>query len=481
MEKRKFYGEWWVATSEANKVRGTLVVFNNGKSELTLYGLFTNPTAEMKSSIFIKPLHFNLINGLTTYGQEITLIDCYISGEEKNVDGISKQTLNPSRVLLGVLLSDIADIKFDRMILNLAYLPEWFTNNSFRQKMNENENHVNEFSLTYSSPPKVKLAIEDFHITINRFLEKDEYYQKSIKLTQGANFIIDLNESYEVDYLLDNYVRPLRDLITFSTRVPSFINSLVVSSTKILNKPELIGDSSHLQIEVIFENSFFHVVPEERLSSDQFLIKYEDISNQCENFFKNWFRLYNQLRNVYAFLLAPVYNSNMYFQNIFFNLIQAVEGYHRTLLFDAAEPFFNQIDLDSRLYEEIKKQVIESFSEEESNWIKKKLQYNEPSLRKRILHLINYIRFKLGIEMPSKDFIAKRAAHYRNFLAHPHKNIITNDNVYKEIIFIENSLSSILKMNLLIELGLSKEFLNNLFDRKMKYSFEAIDNFMQKK
>ena len=455
----------------------TLTISSDGKSELTLYGKF-NAMPTIKESCFsIATNQYDIINGITSYNQKITLIDCDISGEEINRNGIINQTIIPSKVLYGVSLSSLDEIKFNGILLNLAYLPKWFPNNNLKQKMNEIGSNITEFSLTYTYPPKVELQIEDFQLTINRFLNEKGDYNRTIQLNEGANFILKFEEFYEIDFLLDNYVRPLRDLITFSTEMPSFVISIYVTSTKILHEITSIRKSYPSQIEVITVKNFSRENEEEHIYSDRFLLKYIDISSNSAEFFRKWFYLYRQLKDIYGFLLAPVYNRNLYLQNIFFGTIQAVEGYHRSLMFDDTNHYFNQIDLDPKIYGSIKKKVEQYFPNEESEWVKKKLQYNEPSLKTRILHLINYVCFRLHLRIDAKANIAKRAAYYRNFLAHPQKNIKITDSEYDEIILIEDFLTNILKLNILIELGLTQKFLHNVILRKMRYSFDAINKF----
>lgn len=462
-------GIWWLPSKEKQKFPGTLIISSNGKVNLHLFGKLEEKS-EIGKSIIVggEIVTFPIINGTTIDGKEITLVNCELTEENMNVNGIINQTYSPSFTYVGKIFKNIDDLKFNSISISLSYLSSWFKDTGFLQHTEYKRDTISEYELTYSFPKEIEIPYHDYKLSIFRTFKKIGSFKKGLELKEDIHFSISLNDYFEIEHLFEKFIRPLQNLMTLSTNKPSLITELYVYSTDVDN------NGSPLSLEVLFEKSFWEEDGLKDIIRSRMLLRAEDIEQGFEIFFKNWFRLSNELIDVYSFLFAPLYNKNMYLQNQYFTIIQAVEGFHRSLLDDKGNNIFKQTALTENEYNKKKELIKKCIPKEHRDWFYSKTQYNEPSLKDRIVDLIEYIQNNIGTKLFDSDLFAKKAADFRNMLAHPKSERTIPETEFESVVYIQETLIYILYLITFIELGFAKKFILRIVQEELSFFIDKV-------
>jgi hypothetical protein len=148
----------------------------------------------------------------------------------------------------------------------------------------------------------------------------------------------------------------------------------------------------------------------------EMLFSYSMVAENLEIAVQNWFDVHELLRPVFDLYFGNRYNRNLYLDNQFLGISQAIEVYHRTRSGGTVLPKKEwELMLDQL------KCVVDGFEtgSEEKRALKDKLVFmNEVGLRRRIKEQYDSIADLVSDRIPSKKSFANEIVRWRNYLTH---------------------------------------------------------------
>jgi hypothetical protein len=199
----------------------------------------------------------------------------------------------------------------------------------------------------------------------------------------------------------------------------------------------------------------------------QMLFNLKLIKDEFNTILRKWFAKAEVLSPIFNLYFGMLYNSDMYLEQKFSNLIQAIESYHRrTRINTEIEPDEHRKRITS---------IIESIDTQYKEWLENRLTYsNEPHLRRRLSELIDECGKLINISSSKKkkSFISK-VCDTRNYFTHYDVSLTDKSAKGIELLHICSKLKIILEFNLLKEIGFSNELAFKLISEKYKrYNFQ---------
>lgn len=184
---------------------------------------------------------------------------------------------------------------------------------------------------------------------------------------------------------LDELVEPIEFLVAFLTDLPPALTALNLrANTEVETWP------IEIHIGAIGVTSTYRREDIRRYDS---LVMLED-NEASRALLARWFTEWPRIKNVVTLLLGDRWDDTRSTAELdFLAKVQAAEGYHRV-----STRFDQQTRPDDR-HETLVEAVlaVEELTKAERNWIKPRIRYNEPSLRRRLSDLLKPLKSEFGL------------------------------------------------------------------------------------
>lgn len=188
------------------------------------------------------------------------------------------------------------------------------------------------------------------------------------------------------------------------------------------------------------------------------------ILNKFEFLIKNWFEKINWLEIVYDLYFATVYNSNLYLQNVFLILVQALEVYH------SKNPNFEQYESPEEEHSERINSILEIIPDKHCEWLERKLKHsNRKGLAAKlkvifeslsdVLQQLSDTRtgFRVLLLKKYQRRLVRQIVNNRHYLTHFDESLNEKVADESELYYITEKLKIIICLCLMKELGFNKE------------------------
>jgi len=479
MENEQIYnGKWWLPENPDRKVSGRLTV----SKEYGLHFELDEPFDGPNLAAFYR---FPIILGVDVANRKlITLENCMLlistfnppvsekSGEYYNFYNWRGSVTN---AYIGVLLPTTDQLVFSKADINLSSLQDWLgISPDIQIVRSSRKNKKPYFYKALFNYPEIAIKFNSGKISVVPGLKNLSEYHAF-----GANAMLrlELTENINLETLLKTYIRPLQDFLSLATGKPNEIVELSLYS-----KFNPLNDLTHpsLQVPTISvltgNNLIRQGVPTQQNSAryDE-LFNASDISGSIGSVLSNWLEFYNKYENICNLYFNVVYSPDLYLENKFLNLAQALESFHRLRFGNQLNPECgapSDIPTEEE-YQAFVKKVLKECPKNEKDWWRNKLQFiNEPSLRWRLKSLIKdseqVMKPLLG-DLQSKDFVDK-VVNTRNYLTH-----YSQESYYKsakgyELEVYTSILQILMQSCFLKEIGISPQIISYLFEKTGKYA-----------
>ncbi|XZM78848.1 HEPN domain-containing protein [Clostridium perfringens] len=383
------YIGYWKLPNTTNEITGVLK-YKDDMIVLELLGSFDS------FNLDINHMGYDIINGFTQEGKDITLCNCFIINQKINFPGIIKQTLKVNNVLIGRQILSMEDLKISKVIVTFDYLNNW---------IEESE---------------AKILREDSKITfIYEKLNKHIYKlkKKSINISFEGNikydpFLTDLNYNQKtfVEIIFDeskSYFEAINEVYNFKDFMAMCIG-------KRINYVELKMETEKKEIlDIINKKNLNLKAKTENFSVKRPLIMYQDIKNDFGVVYSKWLELQEKLQPIIDKILECDEKERTFDTQIhFMNIITAIEVFSRRFMNNCKEPQEN--------YEKKIKFILDSIENQEYNkWLEGKLRYaNEPTLSKRLKNIFKETKFLVDISSKYRETISFKIVELRNYYTH---------------------------------------------------------------
>jgi len=437
-------GLWWLPDKPDSKIGGVLKFNPEKETRLELIGTFNNLKEDLNKLVLI-----DIINGISSDGEEITLHRCF----EVNLhfsSGFPISFYNCGTIFVGAHFKNISNIKFNTIYINYSNLDQWVNIDGF----DISQQPSGESIIKYKRPETIRTIINDeLDILISFSLKGPNLncVQRETRIEQTTHIGIKFSEEKHINefrkfiFIIQNFL---------SLAVGSSVNPLSISGYK----------SGNQQVKIFYRliNATDKI---SILNPHEMLFTFKDISTRFEYIIKNWIDKAELLKPVSNLYFGTKYNSRMYLEHQFLSIMQALESYHGRIM--------NNNETPAPEFEEKKRKIIDSAPCEYKNWLSYKLEHsNQPHLRKRLEDIC------IMFESTVNEFILDRtnfindAANTRNYLTHYDSRLKDKSARNEELYNIIKKLQLLAELCLLKEIGFSLKELNEIYSKyeiKRKY------------
>ena len=447
MEKFEFKGVWWLPGDEAKRVVGILKFNPEDGADLELMGALSNHS-ELDSDIVL---------GKTSDGKDITLYGCFQTKFTFNSSGIPTTVIFANIVFEGAHFNTEEEIEFQELSCRYTHLDEW----AWMKGIHITPPTESKLEIKYECPASVKTNIsDDYSIEVYPITQTPTYsiVQKEVNITQRIYIKLISNKPSSFGQQQDKLYH-IQNFLSLGVGKPVEIIDFMGRTE--VNKEDYDGFILHPNVRIYFctkeaSDQYTPLVPQKMLFS------LRDIQDDFDMIMRKWFDKEKTLKPVFNLYFGTLYNKDMYLEQRFLSLVQAVESYHRRTRIN------NEIDPED--HKKRVNAVMESVDDQYKKWIGGRLGYsNEPTLRKRLRELIDECGalIKLSSSSQKKSFINK-VCDTRNYLTHYDVSLFDRAAKESELFKICYMLGVIIEFNLLLEIGFEQERAHQLLQEKYK-------------
>ena len=421
----EYLGSWWV--SETDKVEGVLKVTSE-IIELFLIGTFGTPKESQK-----KFQEVNVINGFTTNGKKVTLINCIQISFGINMPGMFTSTYSASLMIEGNNYQSESDIYLQNISASYDHLAQWISISPFRV---ENNLQNKELLVNYKKLQDQEVEISGLIVGIKSTFRTSGNMFESLTLEQtpwisfstlgGFSFIEGLETVNKIAQFLtlctSHYIRPIR--------------------IEALDKE---GD----KITILFPQKEEKVT--KRKTHNDFLVLYGDITENLQKYLQIW-RDKSELFEPILNYFVDAHRKEIFTEISFLKLVQCLEVFSRRMR--------KNLKIEKKEYDAKVNTILNSIQhEEEKEWLNEILRYaNEPNLGNRLKGLFKETKFLLNLNSKQIDSFVYKIVETRNYLTHFDESKKDKTLDIGEMFYLGQYFILILRVLILKELGFDEEF-----------------------
>lgn len=471
IEKFEHKGLWFLPSNVETKVHGILKYdYQNNISILELIGSFYEYVQHDKEEIIL---------GITTDGEEITLVECYF----KSSTGIPKDesyklpnwkhdrlcTLNftVKTILKGQHIGMLENVKFQQIYVKIFNLDEWVRISGLSKN-----NYEGVKTITYKSPEPIKVNLdEEFDLEIKFIANSPTQLRFTNELTLRQGTILSFNSKNYT--CLDDFVsliRKFNNFLSTSLQNPVRIESIELYSDKFVRT--FHNDFQDLQpihaYTIINQNLKFEKIKHEW----EMLFTYNDIKDNFEGIMRKWFSNYEKFEAPFNLVLSQYYVSQYYLESLFINVAQAAESFHRRLDLIDDYPKTQQ----DEEYNNKVRRIIENAPDDLKKWVSSRIS-NPPKhfYDTRLKYLLKeFSNSELNKMIVDHNKFVKDISISRNYYTHFNKDLEVQALSGSELIYLYLRLRLLLICGFLIESGFEKSMLEKLIKEKSYNMFRDL-------
>lgn len=432
-DKIQYQGLWNLPSAPETRVSGT---FSHTEGNELNLELIWNDTASAKCMDVERA---DVIHGTTASGRLVTLFDSLRSNRTMTSGGFIRSTFISHFAFVGAQFSSKDDVCFDKLFIQYRNLDEWANISGFEFRHSED---MRERTVTHRQLDSILLAKIpscEIYLTFSWKGPDINFVQKSIKIEQSTFICLQCeNGSFFEKYIhWAHQMGRLLSLATTEACAPVNVSALVHA-----NQP-------NPQNVDIFYEWVGGKLPARRILPNRMLFTYSDATGKTQKIFGSWFKGIERLDSVYNLYFATLFIPNEYVDNSFFNLVRAVEIYHRR---STTEKDLPEDEHSLRIT-----RILSSIDKKYKKWLEEKLKYsNELTLRKRLNDLlVKYDDVLENVIIEKKKFVSK-VIDTRNYLTHFDKRLKNRCSKRKELMTLSLALRLLLEIAFLDELGIER-------------------------
>ncbi|MDY7004678.1 MAG: hypothetical protein SWX82_12145 [Cyanobacteriota bacterium] len=459
-------GFWWLPSEPELKVAGILKFTKSEGIKLQLIGSFLNFYTAGKI-----PTNIPIILGVV-HKKIITLCNSINSNSRRSDPGFASQEYISQLALIGRHFTNPNELLFNKATVQYSYLSDWADLPLIKREpdlIDLDWNKERELRFTYTVPEDIeaKTTYGKFSVIYGC---SEAGKRESIDLKQFISLMIQPNEELSFKDFCSKFIHPLNNFITFATDRANSITKLELYSY--YGDLDLDIVNTGYTIDQIPIQAFYKNYYPDRKEQNQFLFKYEmlfemlfslsDIKSDFSLIMQRWFDSVEKLDSVVNLFFSIKYKPDIYLENKFLNLVQALESYHRRQI-------KNHILPEDEHKERIER-ILDSVTSEYKEWLKDKLNYsNEPTLKERLIELLELIPEITNQLIKDKEGFATKVKNARNYFTHYNKSLKKKVPQPEELSWFIELLSFILQACILKELGCTSERCHQLLNRNKRY------------
>jgi hypothetical protein len=447
-------GLWWLPGDPDRKIAGTVSFTGEDRPTLKLIGALTRENETSTGAYDITmPEDYPLIHGLCEQG-EVTLVDCQSVAFRLGMPGRSRQSWAARRMLVGILLDQPDEAYFDQIDIGVDHLLAWSGHSGISDDHFFTDKRLTGGSYRWDRKEAL-VAQLDGEITVQIDLAANlggkswaDRNERTIK--ESAGFVVKVPEPQSADALIQEWTKPLQDLLTLATGRACGVHEIRLIRGRPDESTEAGGRPWRPVTVKVYLQPVYRSRPDDQAAvRPKMLFTLQHLS--FSEVLPTWLAVNERLAPVPVMLFGLRYIGGSYVENRLITAVAAAEALHRRLL--PHETYVEETE-----YEELRAAALQSVPENHRDWLDNRI-WNEPTLKQRLMALVERLGTELvGPFMPKPNRWAKAARDARNSLVHrfPEPPPPGGEGMF----VLAEMTSAVITLNLLREIGVPRSQLN---------------------
>jgi hypothetical protein len=454
-------GLWTIAGSDLDPQPGTLHFDPQAGPKLSIQWL---PKEQFSEWLRTGSWQSVTVTGDAGMGFPVTLEECFV-GAGKALQDRACLEVHASRAYLGMKEADPSSTGFCSVTFTATQLSSWCSRyltgfpdpgTSFLE-VEEDEFVVN---IRYRRPDPIVIELPEATVHLGMAYTVAPS-GRSAGVKEWPQIHVTSKEPQACDSFLEDYVLPLRDLLTLATTAPCGVENYSFVRPKVGEGDEV--DPWERRVDLL------HVAPtvdrpiRDRVNVEM-LFDLSDVEGRVPDVVKQWLQLHRRARYAMSQYFGTRYARDEYVETRFLSIVQAYEALDRRT---------GKRPADSKGAEDFGQRVIEAAGDRLSELDIERLTAalvfpQQASLHDRIAGLGNEASYVVRSMVFDSDSLARSVVKTRNYLTHgTDSRWAVRDT--KELYQLTEVLDYLFQNRLLAELGFDVEFRSELFRRNWNF------------
>jgi len=456
MELDRLLSLWWEPSTPEKQYSGLVSQDADGAITIELVGTLGDnpfPTNQPVPEI---------LHGLGNAGPLFTARKAMRSGAHIGMPGFSSEVLRPLSMIAGAHVDETT--RYGQALLRTSYLADWLQASGVRVDVkSDTEASKGSVGVHYEWP-----AVQTSHVAPGVRIStwtghQGESTGSGYAINEDVALEIALETAAPLDDLVQNYVMPLVDLVSFGTGRSNAIDRVTVRTPSVVTT---IGDRKH-QDDLDYLTAWVAKRPKERerLLDLHMNFSLRDAAMGFDELVRRWFALHEDLRLALAPFFGLLYAPPTYVDLKLVSISQALEAYDRA-------SGRSRRAMPAEEFARFKKILVDACPEERKDFLAQKLGYlNELSQVDRTNYLMERAR------VPLQRLLAKRPTFVVDFIAsrnaktHPGKDKSAMGGL--EMYDLTATATYLFAANVMLDLGFDENRCAQLFERQPAYAHLA--------
>lgn len=432
----EYQGHWWTPEEPDERLPGSLRFDPEDGATLSLFGSLRAPEGETDGIPIL---------GLSMDNTPITLTNLIrppsIPGMPPGTRRTGISTVNAGMVIVGEHFDREEDVGFERLIVEYLHLDAWAGVSGFEIAFIDDPD-THPITVRHELPDPLAANVDDEYqvkLFFGSGFEASARPFTHATITQVAELVISFSEKKPLQDLTDIAYR-LQHLISLGTRRSSF-------PVAMWGTTGTVGEAR--RVEIYYSTLGRAGTVKDRPARHEMLFSLQDLPGDFGPAVEKWLARAEVLDPVYQLYLGTVYNPQMFLEQRFLNLVQALEAYHRRTT--------TTLDLPEDEHQKRMEAILGAVPEEHRKWLEGKLRYsNELNLRKRLKHIFDEhpqtVDSVVGSSKDKKSFVNK-VIDTRNYRTHFDESLEDRAARGEKLHRINDKLRGLMEMCLMAEIG----------------------------
>lgn len=365
----EYQGHWWTPEEPDEKLPGILRFDLEEGATLSLFGSLKVPEGENDG---VPILGHSIDNTPITLTSLIWPPSIPGMPPGSRRDGTS--TVDAGMVIVGEHFEREEEVGFERLTVEYLHLDAWAGISGFEIAFIDDPD-THPITVRHELPEPIAADVGDeykVNLLFGSGFEASPRPFTSATIIQVAELVISFSEKKPLQDLMDIAYR-LQHLLSLGTRRSAFPVAMCGATGP-------VGEVR--RVMVYYRVLGRTVTTKERPARHEMLFSLRNLPEGFGPAVEKWLARAEILDPVYRLYLGILYNPQMFLEQRFLILVQALEAYHRRTM--------DVLDLPDDEHEKRMEAILGAVPEKHEEWLEGKLRHsNEPSLRKRIKHIFD--------------------------------------------------------------------------------------------
>lgn len=447
-------GVFWLPEHPNQAIAGHLL-FSGGKIRLELHGAFPGFEGVLGTT-------YPLVLGVGG-SKYLTLYRAYSSGAQ--IGALLQQHLSIGLVFLGAHFTE-DELSFAEVKFNTDHLADWAARSGIVHS-NPPPKDLR-WQVGFGHPEPVVADLGDRGIVKIFYEGGMRIQQGSVELSESPRIIGTPAQAVGHQQLLSDFLFPFRDLLTFATMSPAYLEEVVINSP---HATFTLPSGVEHQVDIELRHAFLQ--PEDRdraldrLYPNRMLFTLADWPGDFSSLIQNWLHISSTHASSMNLLMGLAYAPPRWEATYVLTLAQALEAYHRTALTESGG---TSAAIESKA--RVVKTVKPVLTPEDWKWLTSQLQHaGDPSLRTRLCECASRVATIIDPMVPDLVLFSKDLGKLRNTYSHFGAGGSGGEEARRDYALARQAYW-VLVTNYLLDLGFTEEQVRSLVNRNQVFQHD---------